>query len=78
MADNAASGAAGNALSGSVVGGRDLKAELDPYDPPSTTQAFVWAGLIGAFVIVAVVLAALYGTGTFDVDGALGIQGSTN
>ncbi len=44
----------------------ELKAELNPYDPPSKTQAFVWAAIIGVLVILGIVLSALYGAGVFD------------
>ncbi len=44
----------------------ELKAELNCYDPPSKTQAFVWAAVIGVLAIVAIVLSVLYGWGTFD------------
>ncbi|WP_158726353.1 hypothetical protein [Tomitella fengzijianii] len=44
----------------------ELKAELNPYDPPSKPQAFVWAGIIGVLVVLAIVLSVLYGWGTFD------------
>lgn len=72
MAENA-----DNGVSGSVAGGKDLKAELNPYDPPSNTQAYVWAGLIAAFVIVAMVTGTLYAIGDFDIVGTVGIQGPT-
>ncbi|GAA4821802.1 MULTISPECIES: hypothetical protein [Tomitella] len=48
------------------VNAEELKAELNPYDPPSKTQAFVWTGIIGVLVVLAIVLSVLYGWGTFD------------
>lgn len=46
----------------------DLKAELNPYDPPSKPLAYAAAIFIGVGIIVAIVLTALYGAGVFDGD----------
>lgn len=45
---------------------KDLRAELNPYDPPTSPQAYAWTAIIGVLVIVAIVLSVLYGWGVFD------------
>lgn len=46
----------------------DLKAELNPYDPPSKPMAYAWAIFIGIGIVVAIVFTVLYGAGVFDDD----------
>lgn len=48
------------------VAEKDLRAELNPYDPPTSPQAYAWTAIIGVLVIVAIVLSVLYGWGVFD------------
>lgn len=46
----------------------DLKAELNPYDPPSNPIAYAAAIIVGIGIIVAIVFTVLYGAGVFDDD----------
>ncbi|GEM_PF-5802895 len=56
----------------------DLKAELNPYDPPSNPIAYAAAIIVGIGIIVAIVLTSLYGAGVFDSDSDTGAGAYTS